>query len=150
MRIAEILRGPAHQRRQEPFGLPGQDGRAPATVQVAEHGRVRFAGEGRGPVVNALPGHAEHLGDLGGGATTVEFQHGQGPPVGAGVGGPIELPAELASFPIFQLEPAHLDLPSERGREEQMACQKTSADLLRRRSLVLITSFVASSLPDAR
>lgn len=110
MRIAEILRGSAHQRRQEPFGPLDQDGRAPAPVPIAEHRGVRFPEEGRGPVVDALPGDTEHVGDLGGGATAVEFQHGQGPPVGASVSRLIELLTELTSVPGLELEPAHLGL----------------------------------------
>jgi hypothetical protein len=110
MRIAEILRGPAHQQRQESFGLLGQEGRAPAAVHVAEHGRVRFTDEIRSPVVDTLPGDAQHVGDLGGGPAAVEFQHGQGPPVGASVGRFVELMTELTSLPVLEFESAHLGL----------------------------------------
>lgn len=115
MRIAEALRGLDHQRRQELLSPLGQDRWAPAPLPVAEHRRVRLAEEGRGPVVDALPGHAEHAGDLGGGPTTVEFQHGEGPPVGASVVRFIELLTELTSLPVLELEPAHLSLLSNWG-----------------------------------
>jgi hypothetical protein len=110
MRIAEILRRPAHQRRQESFGPLDQDGRAPAPVAIAEHRGVRFLEEGRGPVGDALPGDPEHVGDLGGGPTAVEFEHGQGPPVGASVSCLIELLTKLTSLPMLQFESAHLGL----------------------------------------
>lgn len=65
--------------------------------------------------MDALPGYTEHVGDLGGGSTAVEFQQGQGPPEGASVGRLIELLTELTSLPVLQFEPAHLDLLGTRG-----------------------------------
>jgi hypothetical protein len=118
MRIAEILRAPAHQQRQEPLGLLGEDGRAAAPVHVAEHRRVRFVDEGRGPVVDALPGDAERVGDLGGRPTAVEFQHGQGPPVRASVGRLMELLTELTPLPVLEFEPTHLGLLLNEGQRQ--------------------------------
>lgn len=112
MRIAKILRGLDHQRWQESFSPLGQDRRAPASLAVVEHRWVRLAEEGRGPVVDALPGHAEHVGDLGGRPTTVEFQHGEDPPVDASVVRLIELLTESTSLPVLELEPVHLGLLS--------------------------------------
>jgi hypothetical protein len=119
MWIAEVLWGPAHQRPQESFGQLGQDGRAPVPVHVAEDRRVRLTDEVRGPVVDALPGDAEHVGDLGGGATAVEFQQREGPPVRTSVRRFIELLTELTSLPVLEFEPAHLGLLS--GRSQRQA-----------------------------
>jgi hypothetical protein len=110
MRIAEILRGLAHQRRQEFFGPLDQNGGSPAAIPIAEHCGVRFTEEGGGPVVDALPGDTEHVGDLGDGPATVEFQHGEGPLVGASLSRLIELLTELTSLPVLEFEPAHLGL----------------------------------------
>lgn len=115
MRIAEILRGPAHQRREEFLSPLDQDGGTPAPVQITEYRGIRFTEEGRGPVMDALPGYTEHVGDLGAGPTAVEFQQCQGPSEGACVGRLIKLLAELTSLPVLQFEPAHLGLLGTRG-----------------------------------
>lgn len=110
MRIAKILRSPGHQRRQEFFGGLGQDRWAPAPVPVVKRCGLRLMEEGRGPVVDALAGHAEHLSDLGGGPTPVEFEHGEGPPVDADIVRLVELLTESVSLPMLEPEPAHLSL----------------------------------------
>jgi hypothetical protein len=84
-------------------------------VLVAEHRRVRIVDEGRCPVVDALSGYAEHGRDVGSGAASIEFQHGQGPPVRAGVGGGLELLTEATALPGRELQPTHLDLLLTRG-----------------------------------
>jgi hypothetical protein len=103
--MAEVLGRPAHQGRQEALDLLGQDGRAAAPVLVGEHRRVRLAGEGGRPIVDALPGHAEHGGDVGGGPPPVEFRHGQGPPVGEGVGSGFEPLTETTALPVLSISP---------------------------------------------
>jgi hypothetical protein len=64
-------------------------------------------GVGLDPVVDGLPGDAEHAGDVGGGATMVEFQDGQRPAVQAGIPGLCELTPETSPLPGGQVEPAH-------------------------------------------
>jgi hypothetical protein len=124
MRITEILGRLVHQGRQEAFGLLGQEGRTPTPVLVAEGRRVRFADEGRRPIVDALPGHAEHDGDVGGGPPPVEFQHGQGPPVRAGVGCGLELLTETTALPVLEFQPAHLGLLLTRGERRANGVSK--------------------------
>jgi hypothetical protein len=58
--------------------------------------------------MDTLPGHAEHGGDVGGGPPKVEFQHGQGPPVRAGIGCGLELLMETTALPVREFQPAHL------------------------------------------
>jgi hypothetical protein len=110
MWVAEVLGRLVNQRRQESFGLLGYHRRASAAVLIAEHRRVRIADKGRCPIVDALPGHAEHGGDLGCGPASVEFQDGQGPPVRAGVGRGLELLTEPTALPVREFQPAHLGL----------------------------------------
>jgi hypothetical protein len=54
---------------------------------------------GLDPVVDGLPGDAEHAGDIGGGATMVEFQDGQRLPVQSGIPGLCELTPETSPLP---------------------------------------------------
>jgi hypothetical protein len=51
------------------------------------------------PVVDALPGDAEHAGDVGGGATMVELQDGERPPEQAGIVGLRELTPKAPPLP---------------------------------------------------
>jgi hypothetical protein len=59
------------------------------------------------PVVDALPGDAEHPGDVGGGTSAVELQDGESTPQEAGIQGRDELTPEASSLPGSQVEPAH-------------------------------------------
>jgi hypothetical protein len=59
------------------------------------------------PVVNRLPGHAQHAGDLGGGATLVELQDSQGLAIEAGIPSLRQLTPEAPPLPGSQVEPAH-------------------------------------------
>jgi hypothetical protein len=54
---------------------------------------------GLDPVVDGLPGDAEHAGDIGGRATMVEFQDGQRLAVQAGIPGLCELTPETSPLP---------------------------------------------------
>jgi hypothetical protein len=81
---------PAHVRAAELLGREGKQGPQQALVvfvqrRVAASPRlvpqglgVMALGVGPDPVVDALPGHAEHAGDVSGGAPLVELQDGQG------------------------------------------------------------------------
>jgi hypothetical protein len=63
------------------------------------------------PVVDALPGHAEHAGDVGGGATMVELQDGQDSPIQASISRLRESAPEALPLPGSQVEAAHGSLP---------------------------------------
>jgi hypothetical protein len=54
---------------------------------------------GLDPIVDGLPGDAEHAGDIGSGATMVEFQDGQRLAVQAGIPGLCELTPETSTLP---------------------------------------------------
>ncbi len=62
---------------------------------VPEDRRVRIGGDRGRPVVHALPGYPEQVGDFRGGPAAVEFQDREEPPIVAGVRGPPEAVAEL-------------------------------------------------------
>jgi hypothetical protein len=94
---------PAHVRAAELLGREGKQGLQQALVVLVQRRvtppprlvpqglGVMTLGVGPGPVVDALPGHAEHAGDVSGGAPLVELQDGQGAPQEAGVQGLLEL-----------------------------------------------------------
>jgi len=111
VRIAEVLWRSPHQDGHVGFGLRGQERRATAPVFVGQCRRGRFADEGGRPIMDALPSHAEHGGDVDGGPPSVKFQHGQDPPVCASVRGRLELLTETTAFPVLQFQAAHLGLP---------------------------------------
>lgn len=111
IRVSTSLWGLLHQGSEGPLRRLGQEARTSAPGVVGQRSGVEVPSEGGGPVVDALPGHAEHGGDVGGRATSIEFQHGQCPPVGAGVGGGPELLTETTALPVRELQPTHL-LPS--------------------------------------
>ena len=79
----------------------------PPAVAVLERLGVEGLGVGVGPVVDALPGYAEHPGNVGGRAPVVELQDGEGAPQDAGVGGLDELTPEAPSLPGGQDKSAH-------------------------------------------
>ena len=79
---------------------------------VPQRPGVTALGIGPDPVVDTLPGHPEHTGDVGGGAPLVELQDGQGAPQEAGVQGFLQLAPQAASLPGSQMESAHALLPN--------------------------------------
>jgi hypothetical protein len=83
------------QRAASSAGLLRQGGRV-------ERLRVQFD-----PVVDALPGHAEHAGDVSRRASAVELQDGQGSAEQARVRSLSELAAEPLSLPGSQVKAAH-------------------------------------------
>jgi hypothetical protein len=84
-----------------------QKGMPSAAIAVLQGlGVVRFE-VGPDPVVDGLPSHAEHAGEVGGGASVIEFQHGEGTPLEADVVRPGELTPETFPLPRGQVEPAH-------------------------------------------
>jgi hypothetical protein len=79
---------------------------APALL-VLKRGRVVVLGVSLDPVVDTLPGYSKHTGDVGGGATEVKFQDGEGTPKQAGILGFCELTLKPPPLPGGQFELAH-------------------------------------------
>jgi hypothetical protein len=89
--------GPAHVRAAQVLGREGEEGlqqvrvvliqrRVPSPPRLVPEGLgVMAVGVGLDPVVDTLPGHAEHAGDVRSGTPLVELQDGEGTPQEAGV-----------------------------------------------------------------
>jgi hypothetical protein len=118
--LAEQRHRPAGRRVAEVLGREGEQGveqvllvlvqqrvAAPAGF-VGQRGGGAVREVSRDPVVDTLPGNAEHAGDVGGGAAEVELQDGERPAIEADVGGVRELTTEALPLPGGQVEPAHV------------------------------------------
>jgi hypothetical protein len=88
MRVAELPGWDGEDRLQELLPLFVQQPMTALPPLIFERRRIAVLRVGPDPVVDALPGHAEHAGDVGGGATMLELQDGKGPPIQAGIAGP--------------------------------------------------------------
>jgi len=107
---------------------------------VGKHRWIRFTDEGDRPIVDALPSHAEHVGDVGGRSTAVEFQQRQSSSISAGIASRLELLTELTALPMLQIQPAHLVLPLNKGNEmSKWRVKKLLRTCLERRTLGLRT-----------
>jgi hypothetical protein len=107
VRVAEALGRAGEEGLQQVPLVFIQQWRAPTTRLILQEGGVEGLGVGLDPVVDALPAHAEHTGDVRCGAALVELQDGEGTPKEAGIRGVGELPPEAAPLPGSQVEPAH-------------------------------------------
>jgi hypothetical protein len=117
--LAEQRHSPAYMRVTEVLGRGGEEGLQQVLLVLIEQGMTSPAYlvlKGRGvaaravradPVIDALSGHSEHAGDVSSGATVVELQDGEGPPVEAGIVGLRELTTEPPPLPGSQFESAH-------------------------------------------
>lgn len=117
--LAEQGHGPTGVRIAEVLGRGGEEGLQQALLVLVQQGvtpPARLVLKGRGiaslevspdPVVDALSSHPEHASDVGGGATVVELQDGQGPPEEAGISGLRELTPQSPPLPGSQFESAH-------------------------------------------
>jgi len=111
---------PAHVRTAQVLRREGQEGlqqvlvvfvQRPMTSRpflVPQRLGVMALGVGRDPVVDTLPRHPEHPGDLGGGSPLVELQDGEGAPQEAGVQGVLQLAPQASPLPGGQVESAHV------------------------------------------
>jgi hypothetical protein len=88
---------------------------APSSLFVVERRGVMVLEIRLDPVVDTLPGDAEHTGEVGGGAPRVELQDGQGAPEEAGIQGLRELTPETLSLPRGEVQPAHVFLLDRRS-----------------------------------
>jgi hypothetical protein len=117
--LAEQRHRPAYVRGAEVLGRDGEEGLQPVLLVLVQQ-RVTppacLVLEGRGvavlevsldPIIDTLSGHTEHAGDVGGGATMVELQDGEGTPEEAGISGLGELTPEAPPLPGGQVESAH-------------------------------------------
>lgn len=84
-------------------------------LPVSQRLGVAVLGIGPDPVVDALPGHAKHVGDVGCGAPLVVLQDSQGAPQEAGVKGFLQLAPQAVPLPRGQVESAHALLPHRWG-----------------------------------
>jgi hypothetical protein len=79
---------------------------APAFL-VLKRGGVVVLTVSLDPGVDTLPAYSEHTGDVGGGATIVKLQDGEGTPKQASIPGLRELTPQPPPLPGGQFEPAH-------------------------------------------
>jgi hypothetical protein len=136
--VLEQGHGPTAVRVAQALGRAGQQGcqqvllvlvqqRWPTPARLFFQGRgVQGLAVGVDPVVDALPRHPEHAGDVRGGAAVVELQYGEGAPVKGHVTGLLQLPPQTPALPGCQVELAHRLLHQAQLDTEQMPCQ-TSA-----------------------
>jgi hypothetical protein len=103
VRVAKFLRRGGQEGLQEVFGVLVQQRQVPVAPAIPQGGGVAGAGVRLDPVVDRLPGNAEHAGDVGGRAAVVELQDGQGSAEEANVLGGRELPPEAAPLPRSQV-----------------------------------------------
>jgi hypothetical protein len=85
-----------------------QRGVASPSWLVLEGCRVMVLGVDFDPVVNALPGYAEHAGQIGDRASVVELQNGKRAPQETGIQGFRELTPETPSLPRSKVKLAHV------------------------------------------
>jgi hypothetical protein len=111
VRVAEIPRRDGEEGLEQVLLIFIQRRVTPPAAFVLEGRGIVVPSIGLDPIVDALPGHAEHAGDVGGGATMVELQDGESPPKQAGIAGLRELTPEAPPLPSSQVEPAHRVLP---------------------------------------
>jgi hypothetical protein len=107
VRIAEVLGRGGKESLQQVLLILIQQGRTPPASLVLERRGVAALEVSPHPVIDALSGHSEHASDVGGRATLVELQDGEGPPEEAGIPGLRELTTEAPPLPGSQFESAH-------------------------------------------
>lgn len=110
---------PAHVRPAEFLGRVGeevlqqmrlvfvQQGATSPTFLVLKGGGIEILPVGLDPVIDGLPRHAQHAGQVGSGAAVVEFQNGKGAPEETSISGVGKLTPEALPLPGSQVEPAH-------------------------------------------
>jgi hypothetical protein len=107
VRVAELPGRDGEDSLQQTLSLFVQQRMTALAPLIFERRRIVGPRVDLDPVVDALPGYAEHVGDVSGGATMVEFQDGQGAPIQAGIAGFFELTPEAPPLPGSQVESAH-------------------------------------------
>lgn len=107
VRISEVLGRDGEEGLQQVLLVLIQQGMAPPAALVLEGCGVASLEVSPNPVIDTFSGDSEHAGDVGGGATMVELQDGEGPPEEAGIPGLRELMPEAPPLPGRQVESAH-------------------------------------------
>jgi hypothetical protein len=107
VREAELLGGEPEEGFEQVLVILVQQRVAAAAGLIRQRRRVEGPGVKLDPVVDALPGHAEHAGDVRRRAPAVELQDRQGAAEEAGVRGLGELAAEVLPLLGSQVEAAH-------------------------------------------
>jgi hypothetical protein len=107
VRVAEVLGRDGEEGLQQMLLVLIQQGMTPPASLVLEGRRVVALEVSPDPVIDTLSGDSEHAGDVGGRATVVELQDGEGPPEEAGIPGLRELTSEAPPLPGGQVESAH-------------------------------------------
>jgi hypothetical protein len=107
VRVAQVLGGASEEGFQQMLLVFVQQRGASSALFVLQCRGVVVLGIGLDPVVDTLPGCAQHPGDVGRGTAVVVLKNGQGTPKEAGIPGLRELTAEAVSLPGGQVEPAH-------------------------------------------
>jgi hypothetical protein len=128
VRIAKVLGRGGKEGLQQVLLVLIQQGMTPPASLVLEGRGVAALNVSPDPVIDALSGHSEHASDVGGGATVVELQDGEGTPEEAGIPGLRELTTEAPPLPGSQFESAHSSV--DEAAHEQTACHIYSVGLL--------------------
>ena len=115
VRSAEVLGREGQQRLQEVLVILVERRAAPPPLRVPQGFGVVGLAVRLHPVVDALPGHPEHAGQVGDGAATVELQDGKGAPQHPGVQRFRQLAPQAASLPSSEVELAHALPPDRRS-----------------------------------
>ena len=113
--LAEQGHRPTYVRVAEILGRGGKEGLQQVLLVLIQQGMTPPSSlvlEGRGVAAldispDPVSGHSEHAGDVGGGATVVELQDGEGTPEEAGIPRLCELTTEAPPLPGSQFESAH-------------------------------------------
>lgn len=108
MRVAHVLGREGEQGLQQVLPVFVQQSGTPAAFLVPERSGLVVVGVRLDPVVDALPGYAEHTRQLGRRAPAVELQHGERAPQDAGIHGLRQLTPETPPLPNSEVEPAHV------------------------------------------
>jgi hypothetical protein len=108
VRAAQVLRREGQEGLQQMLVVLVQCTMTSRPLPVSQRLGVMALGVGPDPVVDTLPRHTEHTGDVSGGAALIELQNGQGTPQQAGVQGFLELAPQAASLPGGEIESAHV------------------------------------------
>lgn len=107
VREADVLGGAVEQRPQPIEGVFIEEPGAAGASALRQGVGVCVTREGRHPVVDRLAAHAEHAGDVSGGAAVVKLEDGEDAAIVADVVGFPQVPPQALTLPGGQLKPAH-------------------------------------------
>jgi hypothetical protein len=111
VRVAELSGRDGEDGLQQILAVSVQQRVTALAAFILERRRIVVPRVHLDPVVDARPGHAEHAGDVGSGATMVELQDGEDSPIQASISRLREAAPEALPLPGSQVETAHGSLP---------------------------------------